>query len=73
MRDRSYLKLRNIEVYYKFPKSLLDKTKIVNNLKVYLRGTDLFTIDHMDEVDAASYGVNAPLNRSVILGASISF
>jgi len=73
LRDRSYLKLRNIEVYYKFPKSLLDKTKIVNNLKVYLRGTDLFTIDHMDEVDAASYGVNAPLNRSVILGASISF
>lgn len=71
--DRSYFKLRNIEVYYNFPKSLLANTKILNAAKVYVRGTDLFCWDHLDEADAASYGVTAPLTRSVILGLSVTF
>ena len=72
-RDRSYFKLRNIEVYYNFPTKLLSQLKVVNALKVYARGTDLFTSDHIENVDAASYGATQPLNRSVILGASITF
>lgn len=71
--DRSYFKLRNIEVYYNFPKSLLANTKILNAAKVYVRGTDLFCWDHLDEADAASYGATVPLTRSVILGLSVTF
>ena len=72
LRDRSYLKLRNIELYYHLPKSLLEKTKIINAAKVYLRGVDLFTIDHLDEVDAAAYSSNTPLTRSIALGVSVT-
>ena len=73
LRDRSYLKLRNVEVYYNFDKGLLAKTKILNAAKIYLRGVDLFTFDHLDEVDAASYGATSPLTRSIVLGLSATF
>lgn len=73
LRDRSYLKLRNVELYYHLPKSLLQKTGVVNAAKVYLRGVDLFCFDHLDGVDAESYGATSPLTRSVVLGLSVTF
>lgn len=73
LRDRSFLKLRNVEVYYNLPKSLLSNTKIVNAAKVYVRGVDLFCFDHLDEVDAESYGVTSPLTRSIVVGVSVTF
>ena len=72
LRDRSYLKLRNVELYYHLPMSLLQPLKIVKGAKVYVRGVDLFTFDNLDEVDAASYGIAAPLTRSVAFGVSVT-
>lgn len=71
--DRSFLKLRNLEVYYRFPKSLLQKTKIVGDAKLYVRGVDLLCFDHLDVVDPESYGATNPLNKSVIVGLQIGF
>lgn len=73
MFDRSYLKLRYVELYWNMPKTMLSKLNIVNNLKLYVRGTDLFTIDNLDEADAASYGVVQPLTRSLQIGAAVTF
>ena len=73
MIDRSYLKLRNVEVYYYLPKSVLDKISFINKVKVYVRGTDLFTFDKLDVADAASYGTTQPLTRSVQVGAAVTF
>lgn len=73
MFDRSYLKLRYVELYWNMPKTMLSKLNIVNNLKLYVRGTDLFTIDNLDEADAASYGVTQPLTRSLQIGAAVTF
>ena len=70
--DRSFLKLRNLEVYYNLPKSLLEKTKIVNGAKVYVRGIDLLCFDHIDENDPEALGIY-PVNRSVALGLSVTF
>ncbi len=70
-KSRNYLKLRNIEVYYHLPASVLNPLKIVKNAKVYLRGTDLFTIDNIKNKDAAAYGATAPLTRSVVLGVAV--
>lgn len=72
-RDRSFLKLRNVEVYYKFPSSLLEKTKFIQTAKLYVRGVDLLCFDHIDEADPECYGVTAPLNKSVVLGVQLSF
>lgn len=49
------------------------KTGFINAAKIYVRGNDLFTIDNIESVDAASYGAVAPLNRSVIIGAAVTF
>ena len=70
--DRSFLKLRNLEVYYNLPKSLLEATKIVNGAKLYVRGVDLFCFDHLDENDPEAYGIN-PLTKSIALGLSVTF
>ena len=71
--DRSFLKLRNIEVYYNIPESLLKKTNIVNAAKIYLRGIDLFSFDHLAVSDPESYGATNPLNKSVVAGLSVTF
>ena len=70
--DRSFFKLRNIEVYYNLPKSLLAKTWL-SAAKIYVKGNDLFCFDHMDVSDPESYGATNPLNRSIVAGLSVTF
>lgn len=71
--DRSFLKLRNLEVYYNLPKTWLQGTKVVNNAKVYVRGVDLFCFDSIDVADPESYGATNPLTRSIVAGLTIGF
>ena len=70
--DRSFLKLRNLEVYYKLPESLLGYTRFIKGSKFYVRGNDLFCIDHLDVSDPEAYGTDQ-LFRSVVLGLSLTF
>lgn len=71
--DRSFLKLRNLEVYYKFPKALIQKTKVLGSAKLYVRGVDLLCFDKIDAADPESYGATNPLTKSVIVGLTIGF
>lgn len=73
MFDRSYLKLRYVEMYYYLPQSLLNKVGFIDGVKLYVRGTDLFTADHLDKADAASYGATQPLTKSLQVGAAVTF
>ena len=73
MFDRSYLKLRYVEMYYYLPEALFEKAGFISNVKLYVRGTDLFTADHLDKADAAAYGTTQPLTRSLQLGAAVTF
>lgn len=68
--DASFLKLRNCEVYYKFPKSLLARLRM-KSAKVYIRGIDLFSIDKIDISDPEVTGVSYPASRSVNIGFAI--
>ena len=71
--DRSFLKLRNVEVYYKFPQHLMKRTKILGSAKLYVRGVDLLCFDHIDVADPESYGATNPLTKSVVVGVKIGF
>ena len=71
--DRSYFKLRSVEVFYNLPTELVQKTKFMKKAKVYVRGVDLFTADHLKNGDAGSYGAVMPLTRNVQIGASLTF
>lgn len=77
-RDRSYLKLRNLEVYYNFGKDILEKTGFINGAKVFVRGTDLFSIatggkNKLENLDPEATGVVAPLNRQIAVGLKLTF
>ena len=73
MFDRSFLKLRYVEMYYYLPQALLNKVGFIDGVKLYVRGTDLFTADHLDKADAASYGATQPLTKSLQVGAAVTF
>ncbi len=79
LKDASYLRLRNLEVYYKFPKSLLNALKVVDNAKIYVRGIDLLCFDHIKNSSpemlnyADDSGATNPLTRSVVVGLQIGF
>lgn len=71
--DRSYLKLRNVELYYKLPASCFKTVKFMQEATVYLRGVDLFCWDNMPDGNAESYGQKQPLTRSVVAGVKLTF
>ena len=70
--DRSFLKLRNAEVYYRLPENALSSIKFLQGAKFYVRGNDLFSFDHMAVSDPECYGTDQ-LFRSVVLGLSLTF
>ena len=71
--DRSFLKLRSIELYYKFPQSWVKKSKILSNAKIYVRGIDLLCFDKINIADPEVYEATYPLTRSVVAGLTIGF
>ena len=73
LEDRSFLKLRTLEVYYNLPRKLLDASRFISEAKLYLRGTDLFSIDHLAVSDPESYGATDPLTRSITAGLAVTF
>lgn len=73
LEDRSFLKLRSVELYYKFPETWIKKSKILSNAKIYVRGVDLLCFDKIKIADPESYGATFPLTRSVVAGLTIGF
>ncbi len=73
LEDRSFLKLRSVELYYKLPQTLLNKTKVLNAAKIYVRGIDLLCFDKIEIADPERYGATAPVTASLIAGVSIEF
>jgi len=45
----------------------------MNAAKLYVRGIDLLCFDHIDNVDAESYGAVMPLTKSVAVGLQVTF
>ena len=70
--DRSFLKLRNCEVYYKLPSSWLNRFWM-KNAKVYVRGVDLLSFDSIDQLDPEAMNNSYPATRSVHVGLSVGF
>lgn len=74
MRNGSYLRLKNLEIGYTIPKSIINKIHL-NNVRVYFMGTNLVTFSkfklwdpELGSVDGQDY----PLSRSYTLGLTIN-
>ncbi len=77
--DGRYLRLKNITVGYTFPKKLLAKTHIIESLRIYYTGTDLWETtkikDGWDpESKIAKNGTSLyPFTRNHTFGLNITF
>lgn len=57
MEDGSYIRLKNIQIGYNLPKSLLDKVGI-SSTKIYFSGENLLTFTGVDDFDPEAPAVN---------------
>lgn len=73
--DAWYLRLKNLEIAYNFPKAVMERWKM-ENLRVYLSGSNLFTIDEIKILDpecANTNGMYYPQQRIYNIGIMLTF
>ncbi|MDR3252045.1 MAG: TonB-dependent receptor [Tannerella sp.] len=71
----AYVKLRNLELGYNIPKHVLDRLYLAG-LKVYVAGTNVFTLCNIMGVDPESdqsNGLGYPTTRVINVGLNIKF
>ena len=68
-RDGSFLKLRNLMISYTIPKS---KIRLAD-LKVFVQGSDLFSIDKIDFADPEMLGAGYPSVTAYWTGVKFNF
>lgn len=77
--DGSYLRLKNVTLGYTFPAALIQKTKAITNLRLYVTGTDLWEWSKINDgwdPEASNRVSNAsryPFLRTVTFGVNVSF
>lgn len=69
MANGNFLKLRDLELAYTLNRSLLKKV----DLKIFLRGTNLFSFDSLGYADPENYGAAYPSMRSYTAGVNLIF
>ena len=74
MRNGTFLRLKQIDVGYTFPRSLSEKVK-VDNIRIYARGVNLFTWSKYKlwDVEMAGNGLGYPLQKVFNMGIEVSF
>ena len=71
-RNISWLKLRDCELYYKLPASVVEPLK-VSGVRVFVQGQNLLSFDNIDAMDAENLNTGYPVMKSVNIGLSVQF
>lgn len=74
MRNGRYIRLKNLDIGYTLPKSIVNKLHF-NNIRIYLAGANLITwssFDTWDPESANPRGEDYPLAKSVTVGLSVN-
>lgn len=71
-RNVRWFKLRDCELYYKLPKSVVSAMK-VSQARVYVQGQNLLSFDNIPAMDAENLNTGYPVMKAVNLGLSIVF
>ena len=77
LKDASYLRLKNVQLGYTLPASIMSKAGI-KNLRVFVSADNVFTASKFPGLDpertsVSSTYVSYPQNRTVTFGASVQF
>ena len=65
------LRLRNLEIGYTLPSVIANKL-FMSSCRFYVRGTNLFTLDHIGFLDPVAMA-GSPMLRSYYVGCNIRF
>jgi len=68
LEDGSYLRLKNVQLGYSLPKSLLERTKYIGSLRLFLTGQNVFTVTKYSGYDPETVGQGS-LARGVDAGS----
>ena len=71
-RTVQWLKLRDCEVYYRIPASVLGRVK-VSDAKLFVQGQNLLSFDNIPAMDAENLGTGYPVMKAVNMGLSVIF
>ena len=70
----AYLRFKNMTMSYSFPKSLLERTKVINGLRVYLSIENLGTITSLPSgYDPEALKWQYPFYRTYSFGVNLTF
>lgn len=77
LEDASFLRLKNLSISYNFPQALLKRTKIIDKLRIFTQGQNLFTFTKFQGMDPESasnmYQAQYPMSRQFSIGLEIGF
>lgn len=71
--DASFLKLRTLEISYKFNSRTLKNIPALKDVKLFARAHDLFCLDNIKIADPESIGATHPTMKQYVLGFNLSF
>ncbi len=71
-RNVSWLKLRDCELYYKLPASVIEPLKLTS-AKIFVQGQNLMSFDNIDALDAENLNTGYPVMKSVNVGLHVTF
>ena len=71
-RNVAWFKMRDCEIYYRFPASLLRNIKI-SDAKVFVQGQNLLSFDNIAAMDAENLNTGYPVMKAVNFGLSVVF
>jgi len=76
IQNGAYIRLKSIELGYSLPKNIL-KHVGMKDMRIYVNGYNLFTLSKVKDMDpehpSDNYGYVYPLNKTINLGASVTF
>lgn len=72
VKDRSFIKLRSVEVSYSLPLSITEQMNM-KKVRVFGKGMNLFSIDNIEMLDPEHLSTEYPNLRSYSLGLEVSF
>lgn len=72
LKNGNFIKLRNLEVYYLLSKSIANKIHL-ENIKFFARGTNLLSIDDIEQLDPEQINGGYPMLKTYNFGINLTF
>ena len=71
-RNAKWLKMRDVELYYRLPQSRLTRAKI-GDAKIFVQGQNLLSWSNIKTMDAENLSTGYPVMKSVNVGLNVTF